>query len=490
MKNSAVDKEINLLDLIWDVCLKWRQIIVWAIVFAVLAGGVSYVKSAQNAKAMKEAKEEVSLEDIKLDEEEQLAVERYFEYYRLYENQMYYNRNAPLMQLEPGRFYLGTVSYYVDNHFTLEYPVIDKTNPINGIVQSYESQLSSELFAQKVSEKLGLKEPNELYGIELVDCTNQYGKPIVNDTNILAISVYAPDKETCQTLIQLVKENVQSGKTFVTESFGEHEIVLLEEDCKEASDIQLLEYQQKNLDKISSYDKTLTDMESKMSDNGLSYIEIYEKEMEREIEKTEEPEEAMEPEEPVVGISKKYIAVGFVAGAFLAVFMMALLYLFNNRIRLEDNLEAMFDIKLLGNVVKDEKGKKKWFYFIDKFFCKMRHMNKHYFKEEDAVSMVSAGIKIASKKLGVNKVYATGTNVGEEEKEVIEKLRKELTKSGIELVKGKPILYDAEALESSAEIGCVVFVEHAGDALYREIADEIEICKHQGINVLGAVVVS
>jgi len=57
-------------------------------------------------------------------------------------------------------------------------------------------------------------------------------------------------------------------------------------------------------------------------------------------------------------------------------------------------------------------------------------------------------------------------------------------------VAGKPVLRNAEALEEMAEIGAVVLLETAGESLYGEIVEEIEICKHQKVTVLGSVIFS
>ena len=50
------------------------------------------------------------------------------------------------------------------------------------------------------------------------------------------------------------------------------------------------------------------------------------------------------------------------------------------------------------------------------------------------------------------------------------------------------INYDAEALETLAKVGSVVFIEKKRVSLYDELYKEITICKENDINVLGMVV--
>lgn len=488
MEKSIVEREINLLDMFWAVCLKWRQIIVWAFIFAVLAGGFSYLKSARTAKVAMEPAEEISLEDIQLEEDSQNDANAYLEYKQMYSNQIMYNDNASLMQLDANGFYREVITYYVDNHFSVEYPLIGKTNNINAIVESYKSELRDEEFVGKLEELTGCSEAESSYVKELIDCDNKYGKlsTKVNDTGILSVSIYSNDEETCKALAELVKESLEGGKATVTQKLGEHDITLIEDNYDYIADLDLLKYQQENVSKLSTYATNLDNMKSKLSDDEISYIEAYERE--KILENEEVGEEVTDI--PLVTISKKLVIVGFVGGGVLAFFIYALFYLLNSKLRLEDDFEEMYNIKLLGNVVTKSETKKKWFGFVDVLFNKMRHLNKRYFTKEEAVSMVAASIKIGARKLSTSKVYVTGAAVGKQEKFVVEQLKKELKKTDVELILGKPILYDAESLEQSAEVGCVVLIESVGVSLYREVAEEIEICKHQETKVLGAVVVA
>lgn len=488
MEKNIAEREINLIDMFWAACLKWRQILLWAVIFALLAGGVSYLKNVRTAKKAAEPTV-VSLDEIELDEDSKNNANAYLEYKQIYADQIMYNVNAPLMQLDSNGFYRSIVTYYVDNHFVVEYPLVDKSDTTDAIVEAYKARLRSEEFTGKLKELVGSDEKISSYVKELIDCDNNYGKTnmTVDGTGIMRISIYGADEQTCKGLAELVKEAISSGKATITEQLGEHDIALIEDCCEYMADIELLKYQQENVSKLSTYSNTIRDLKGKLTEDELSYIDVYEKEQAELEGETATEEENISLK---ASVSIKYVVVGIVGGAALAFFVIVLMYLFNSRLRLEDDFEMIYGVKLLGSVIIKDEGKKKWFAFLDQFFIKMRHLNKHYFTEAEAVSMVAAGIKIGAKKFGTTKVFVTGAVVGKEEKSVIEQLKKELKKTGIELVQGKPILYDAEALEQSAEVGCLVLVERAGASLYDEVAEEIEVCMHQGAKVLGAVVVA
>ena len=408
MEKNVKEKEINLIDMFWGVCLKWRQIFVCAIIFAVLAGCMSYLLSVQAAKKAAEPVEKISLEDIELEESSQKNVAAYLEYVEIFEDQLEYNENSPLMRLDANGFYRNVISYYVDNYFTVEYPLISKTNNIHAMLEAYRGELRSEKFLGKVEELSGGSEEMSPYCMEMIDCNNSFGQNITGNNSavgILTISVYAEDEETCRELANLVKETIESKKADVIGKIGNHQLSLIEDVCDYSSDIELLKYQKDNIDKSVAFSNTAREVKNKLTEEELTYIKVYEQEQ-AEIEDGVKPEE--ERVIPEVTISKKIVVVGFLGGIALAVCVIAIMYLFNCKLRLEDDFEMIYGVKLLGNVIVESKKKKKIFGFIDDFLIRMRHLNKHYFAEEEAISMVAAAIKIKSNKLGLSKVFVTG----------------------------------------------------------------------------------
>lgn len=137
------EREINLVDLFWEVCLQWRRILLFAQIFMVLVGGYSYFRSRSSSPAdsgtpdstastvlseptVPSEPETIGQQDIKLFEESMEKVNRYFEYAKLRDAQKDYNMHSPLMQLDAAGFYLDKITYYVDNFFEVEYPLVNK----------------------------------------------------------------------------------------------------------------------------------------------------------------------------------------------------------------------------------------------------------------------------------------------------------------------------------------------------------------------------
>ncbi len=487
MKKGVAEREINLFDMLWAVCQKWRSILTVAVIMAVLAGGFSYYRSVKSVEALAEA-EQITSEDLAkgLSYEEIKTSEVYLNYKQTYEELTYYTENAPLMQMDANDFYVGEVGYYVDNGYKVEYPIIGENNNVVAMVNAYKGTIGTQEFAQKIEEILG-SAGIDSYAMELVDCDGTYagGNVIDNqeDKGVLSVTVYAKDEETCLALKELVKSVIESSKGEVTKQFGKHDITIIKDVVSRTSSGDLLQVQKEKMDLAYTCSNNMYNMSLKFTPAQQAYVDMCIEEGGKVTEVVNEEEKAV----PVAAISKKLVALGFLGGAFLMFVIWGLMYIFSSRIRLEDNFEVVFGSKLLGNVPTSDK-KKKWFYFIDAIFEKLRHYNQHYFEREEALDMVAANIRIAMAKKDAKKVMVTGAILGAEEKAIAEDLATKLKKDGIEILCASPILYNAEALEKLVEIGQVVLVEKVEKSLCGEVEREIEICRQQEVNLIGCVV--
>ena len=489
MENNISDKVINLWDMFWAVCLKWRLICLAAILAAILAGAWSYVRSARSISTQERPSQSVQMKQ--LSEEDQIAVEVYLDYMDSYNSQLLYNRESPLMQLDANGFYLSTLNYYVDNHFKVEYPIIAESNNVYAIVQAYQAALGDGEFKEKLQNELDTKDGKaSSYIMEQVDCNNSYGARLNagNTIGIMKVSIYGDTEETCRNLAAVVKATLNEKKEELVRQFGEHDMILTEETYNYVSDNELLAYQKTNIDRLYNYGRNLNDAKKLMSDEGQNFVEQLPAE-ELEHRGEDISDEATEVEAPSrkATVSKKRVLVGGVAGAFLVFAIVALGYLVNNSLLYEDDFEKLYGLKLFGRIEKQRK--KKLFGFIDDFILKLRRTSIHHFREAEVVEMIYVGVKLAAEKRNINSVYVTGAGLAENHTPLLDEVIAKLKKDGIEVEMGKSILYYAGALEQSVKVGNVLLLEKAGQSLYQEIQREIEICSQQELNLLGAVVV-
>lgn len=487
MGKGITEREINLWDMLWAVCLKWRSILACAVVFTILAGGFSYYKNLKNVSVQQQEKRSEDVAEQLSTNEKNLA-DVYLKYAEVYNNQENYNKKALLMNLDANNFYKGEVTYYIDNHYEVEYPIMAKNNNIVAMVNSYKAALNKEEFAEKLEDVISIEDA-DIYGMELIDCENTYGGTgsIESDAErgVFTISMYADSEELCNKLKEIVKEELQSYRDYVAQQMGNHEVTMIQDSCRVAADVKLLEYQEDNADKLQIVSTHMNNIANKFTDLQKTYVSLAEKETVHGVAE----KEILQSKDSSPSISKKMLVLGFLAGAIIAFAMWALFYLLNGKIRLEDDFEEIYRTKLLGNIPVENSQKRKWFGFIDCIIIRLRHFNQRYFEQEKAYEMVAANIRIALKNIEKKTILISGAVCGEDEKKVVKELAGRLKQDNIKLEYTSQILYNAEALEKMVEIGQVIFVEKAEQSLYQELQKEIEICNQQRVNLLGCIVV-
>lgn len=471
MNNRRNDeREINLVDMFWAVCLKWRAMLLWGILFALILGGIGYYNNAR--------KQDIEALEGKLTDKDRIQVDTYLTYQELYDMQKDYNKNSPLMQLDPDEFYVNVLTYYVDNHHVVEYPVISENDNIYALMQSYRTVLRTDTFTDAIAETMDMDEAEKRYGIELVDLYNAYGDMgIPTDTyNMMTITVYGETLQDCEKLSALVQSTIEENKTEMENRFGAHDITLVDNIAKQVSDMDLSVYQKTNIDNLSLYDTSLESSAASLSSAALSYADVVKEKKENE-EKDESP------------IDIKSIIIGFVVGLFAVIFISAMGYILNKKHRYEDDYERTYGVKFLGTVGSNVTEKKKLFSGVDRRIYKKRHANIHKLTPGEEEDMAASGIKLLAKKACADKVYLTGATIDEVSEDIIDTFTKRLGKDGIELVAGKPIIYNAEALENASETGYIVMIDKIGEATYNQVYDMLDCCDNHKICVLGGIMV-
>ncbi len=497
MKEKLQDRELSIMNLFWAVCLKWKLMIVVGFVFALLAGAFSYYKSALIIKAEREAElHPVKLEDLGLEDELTEATEVYLEYLDKYKAQMHYNETSPFMQLDSNGFYKGEVSYSINTHYKIEYPVISERDETPIIAGAYQAILISDDFRMEAAKIMGYDEEKSAYCMDLIDASNRLGSnnSMGKDISkgIYTVSVYADNEERCEKLLGLVVETIEAAKNQIAKDYGAHDMDLIAKNCYYTADPYLLSLQREQLDRLRDYYSRMVEIERQFTDEETQYMEVYKKELNDEIAKEHGRAEtgASGDHKGSFGklptFSKKLIIVGFIGGVFLIAALYALGYIMSRKVRIEDQPAETFGVNMLGTVIT----KRKKTIGLDKLFVDNLYRKVHLFEKEDAVNMAAANIRVMAERCGTKKVFAIGAASNETEEKLCGELAAELKKSGIDMEYGKSIIYDARALQRAAEVGTAVVICAPGVSTYDEIAETLDRCINQKSNVLGILVVS
>ena len=488
------EREIDLLDLIADILSHWRGLLIAVVLGAILMGAFSYTRSYRDVQNMQSQKvNDASVDEMTIDErlaqlgenlnESQMAVvlttvddEREL----ALKNE--YVQNSIYMQLEPLHVAQEELVYNIQGR---------NENGVPGLGTIYKDIISGVGLYDWVEQQTGIE---TAYAREListgVDSSLKFsnGDTVsIGECNSLKITISGIDAETCGKIAEAVKTYIEKQQEKISSKLGSHELILLSESAGTVVSTDVMKQQVDYRNTICNLEATIAAAKAGFSEDQKQYYTLLMKENGLE-DITDVEQDDMEEEQPVTAspaASKKYVVLGAVLFAFVYAVILCMGYIFNSRIRVNDELQDLYGIPQIGLVVKDSKKKM----FLDKWINNLRHYGKREFTAEQSMELAFTALKIAAVKNGLNNVCLLGCNLSAGADKVCESLKDVLEKEGITVTILNNVLYDAEAMEKLSTVKGAVLVEKAGSTLYNEITGELELLKRQEIVVLGGITV-
>ena len=244
------------------------------------------------------------------------------------------------------------------------------------------------------------------------------------------------------------------------------------------------EKQNKKIADCNSVIQCMMDMQLDMTERQANYFAARVHYLDLEESQTAEPVSQTAPS-GISLVNKKFILLGFAGGAFLAVLIAIVAYVLTPVVRVKENLTNDFGGTVLGTIWTGNE-KKKFLGVIDRLIGRWFYGRESEFEFDKRLDMISAGIEIAVKKEGLEKIYLTGAS--EKNGEVLAKLKERLTGS-LSVGSGECVVYSPASLKELSESDAVVFIETAGDSRFDEVAKELELAAQSKVNVLGFVLI-
>lgn len=477
MKSKEIEKEINLLDMFWAICLQWKRILLITVFVMIAVGIYTYLQWSQQNSQKQETK-------ILLSEEEMCELSKYTVIEKNYETQKQYIVDSPLMNLNANGYYEGTLQYWIKT----DGESIDGMR--DAIVEMYRSALKTDSFYEKIKECVD-EQYSEVYYSEIVDTEGLIGQNAQQITQIVSeekgmITVYVRlmDEEIAERILALVQQELVAFTPSVNAIFGTNELIPLVNDVYYTSNDELFAYQKTNIADVRDNYAVLSAAEKELSDNQREYLERLEEENDNFDDNINEDES--ENINIYVYVVKQMIFACIIIVIIMVIYY-ALLYLFNGYLRIEDSIENIFGVTTLAKV-RTEDGKKK--NIIDNFIMKARHANVELVDESKAASMLASSIRIACKKEEKSQVLFTSHGCTQGENRLVELVKEKLSKDGIQVHLGGLLHKDCDSLEQGFETSVLVLLENAGETKYKTIEKELQVCNSYGMTVVGMVVIS
>lgn len=495
IRGILMNREIDLVDLLVEILLRWRVLLIWMLAGGILVGGYSFVKSYRQAEEQRaqemvlEQQLQETKEHLETYQQEEYSEELIIRNYlreclterqkenvdRVLDNEEYcsmlqtYMKNSILMQIDGYKVPKVMLTFWVNAanaERSASVARIYEDRVLNGFMQwlALKENVGTEIDAS-----------SELI---TVDRSSQ-GISAISDS--FCVSIVHLTDEKCVDLADKLIEYVNEQQAELQDLLGSHTIEVVNYYYTCATDIDLLKERKEIKDKVNKYILESMALKEAFSDAEMQYYHSV----------TDSDKEGMLTEyESVITpkISSRYVILGMLLFVLVYSLYVAIGYILNSKLRTTDDIKALYGITQLSYVIVEDSDKR-FLSFIDHQILRLRNRNKRIFSEEDAIRFAAATLMSQAKKEELDEVFCIVGNLNEKTQKVVEKIQCVLMENGISMKILNSILYNQESIELLEKAKAVFLVEKIGETLYNEISDEIELVQRQAIKVLGAVVV-
>ena len=228
------EQEIDLKDLMFAVLRKWRPIILIAIVFAVLLGGM---KGAGALKQMKDSEYLAAKQQEYDNSMDQYAIskaslEKEVENIKAsLESQNEYMEKSVLMNINPYDEYVTAAAFYVGTDYQIM-PGMAYQNPntASSIMQAYMSMIQNGDMYNYVLN--GMSAPlDRRYLQELVTVTPNL------ENNMFDIRVISSSEEGASSIMKLIMDSLNEYSQVITQAIGPHTLKVMSSSARPGADM-------------------------------------------------------------------------------------------------------------------------------------------------------------------------------------------------------------------------------------------------------------
>ena len=469
---------VDLKDLLYRIVLKWRLMIIFAVIFAVAANMFGIYKSKKSADAMvaDQAALEAEADSIKalLTDKEagevDIAVSAYMNFKARCDALSEYLDKSVFASLDLSAVPTVKVNYMVDSHYETEYPIIEKKNFDSDLAVMYTQKLSG-----GYDETAAKYDLDTEYIDELITFEHEEGS-----ASFTAV-IHGRDRQMCEDIAAAMDGRVNSVSPEIAAAVAPHDVIRVSSDYMVTADAPQRTTQGSYIYELNNYRGAMMTIVNTLNADQKSALEACVKAAEKSDER-EGATVAAGASSSVSLIHKKLILAGFILGIMLVCGLVCLSYVHHPVVRVKENITGTYRKSVLGTVWEEAGDKKK--NPIDKWLTSLFYGRESEFGYDKRLDMLSAGIAVAMSKEGLESVYLTGAcDKGEK---LIKDMVKRLSRQ-VKAASGESILYSPKSLSDMSESQAVVFVETVGDSRYDEISREIELAESSKVKIMGFI---
>lgn len=461
------EREIDLRDLIMYILLRWRSILIVALLGALLGGAYSYARSnaTATAKTIVAEAETVEVQSTEILSGTEAAVAGMEQ---LIERTSKYILTAPMMQIDP--YHTAVCSGIL----RVKFPASSEAKILPDTAGRYAGDLIREVWDSTEISKLADKlQTDTSYIGELItlkvlesnvqDSSSQTLETMLDElshTSYIEITAIGTDAKMAQDIYDAVVKALMSVDSIHTEVQPELKASKATSSFGVRTDIQ--QKQNSTFYLLKDYNDRLTNLNTTLT-------------------KVQNDSEETVSQSGGGHVSKKYVLLGFVGAGFLICCFYLLRYILQDLLRTESHLKDVMNIKILGHFVP--LPVRKPFDFIDQLIRKIGGALKPV-PEEETFRMVETNIKNYA---GTGKkLLITGSGAAVNYERIAAKI-KELLGDDFTCTISSDILHSVEARQALAACDGVVLIEELNKSKYLAVGEEAKLIRSMNKEIVGGV---
>lgn len=454
--------EIDLRQLFWAICRRWRMVLCWMLAVAVVAGAfkaVSTARSLRNTEEIAAAQSTYEALVANNRQERSNILKRLRSISEEIAERQAYEKNSYYMSIDPYNVAVAEQIYYVKTDYQI-LPDMIYQNPdyTDAIVNAYMYVLTGESNLQPVAEKCDM----ELrYLEELVTVWS-------NGSGMFTVHVIARDMEEAEKILALLDGGVATSRELIESTINAHEITKLTYNAYTTVDMNLSQTQ-------SDKEDALTKLRTEYADQTARYETLKE-----DYKNFKAP---VSDSDGVLRGSVKMIVLGALLGAVIACCIVCVQAAVSDRLYSAGSLTQRVRLRILGAVPTDPAK----ISAMGKLDRKLRGKAGLSTATDAAGVYAAAASYLAGAYPEANTVLVAGGAEEEHIQAVCEAFQANLPEK--KFLPGGSVLTDADTIRKVGQSDLTVLVEHTGVSSYSGVIREAETVQSLKGTLAGALVI-
>lgn len=503
---------IDLKDLCAEFLVHWKLIICLGVIFALLLGAFSYIRSGNGADSSSTSATSSSSVDTnvtytkaafnaakaKLNPAQVENVEGIYAQYKAYQDnnkvlQDYMRDSAVFMDkekqpvLKRSQYYITTDIQNIDEYYSVGSLGLEDWGEIKHILNYGQDDTVNGLTSMVTFSSQDNPKNNQSF----IEVNVGSGTASSNGTYhvILTINILADSQDQSDQISDIVDKGIQNATAALNNVGDTTSATFVSENYNNDVTIYVQKKQQDVIDNSNTIMNNISTLKSgpitSFSEDEKAYFDMLSaRDQQAQYGKDATAANAASTAASVGrSVSGKYVAIGAIVGILLGLLFVALAYIFRRTVKTVSDVRDRWGFSVLDSYYFEEKTH-------DPFKIWARRLRgRNADSLETKAVMLAEDIRILADKQNITSIFIQRAESDKEAASVISKVSEALKDAGIKLIAGDA-LNDPAQLKQMAEADGVIDLIHIRKTSTDSVERYTEYCRRYNSTLLGAVTVA